>query len=163
MSDLQTRARSVKNIIDQAIRENRTGEKLLYFYSTVLVLVGCAALTRSSSGTAQSRSSTTPRRVRDSEISRAVTAVHSRRVQSERAASGDQNRTARSASRRPSSISATKLSPNSISTSQSHGSIFSALSSSANVWTNCLSFVLWERRLSSGGRSARPHYRYASR
>jgi hypothetical protein len=35
-----------------------------------------------------------PRRVRDSEISRAVTEVHSRRVQSEPAASGDQNRTA---------------------------------------------------------------------
>jgi hypothetical protein len=42
-----------------------------------------------------------PRRVRDSEISRAVTEVHSRRVQSERAASGDQNRMVRSASRQP--------------------------------------------------------------
>jgi hypothetical protein len=45
-----------------------------------------------------------PSRTRDSEISRAVTEVHSRRVQSERAASGDQNRTVRSASRRPFSI-----------------------------------------------------------
>jgi hypothetical protein len=61
-------------------------------------------LTRNNSGTSQSRSSTTPRRVGDSEISRAVTELHSRRVQSERAASGDQNRTAGSASRRPSSI-----------------------------------------------------------
>ena len=50
-----------------------------------------------------------PRRVLDSEISRAVTEVHSSRVQSERAASGDQNRTVRSASRRPSSIFATKI------------------------------------------------------
>ena len=64
----------------------------------------------------------------------------------ERAASGDQDRTVRSASRRPSSIFATKLPPNSTSTSQSHGSSFSASSSAANVWTNCLSFVLWERK-----------------
>src|SRR5271165_2014292 len=35
-------------------------------------------LTRSNSGTSQSRSSTMPRRVRDSEISRAVTEVHSK-------------------------------------------------------------------------------------
>ena len=57
---------------------------------------------------------------------RAITEVHSSRVQSERVASGDQNRTARSAARRPCSISATKFWPNSISISQSHGSIFSA-------------------------------------
>ena len=49
------------------------------------------------------------------------TEVHSRRVQSGRAASGDQNRTARSAALRPSSISATKLAPYWISTSQSLG------------------------------------------
>jgi hypothetical protein len=43
-------------------------------------------------------------------------------------------------------IFATKLPPNSTSTSQIHGSIFSALSSAARVWTNCVSFVLWERK-----------------
>ncbi len=50
-------------------------------------------------------------------------------------------------SRRPSSISATKLSPNSISISQSHGSIWLAFEFvSEGLCTNCLSFVLWERK-----------------
>jgi hypothetical protein len=63
-------------------------------------------------------------------------------IQSEPAASGEQNSTVRSASRKRSSIFATKLSPNSTSTSQSHGSIGSLcagatnLPSTLNTWWN---------------------------
>jgi hypothetical protein len=44
MSDPQSRTRSVKQVIDQALRENRTGETFLYVCSAILVLVGAAAL-----------------------------------------------------------------------------------------------------------------------
>jgi hypothetical protein len=44
MSDPQTRTRSIEQIIDQALRENRTGETFLYVCSAILVLVGAVAL-----------------------------------------------------------------------------------------------------------------------
>jgi hypothetical protein len=129
------------------------------FSGSVRASIWC--LTRSNCGSSRSRSSTTPRRVRDSEISRASTEVHSISVQSESAASGDQKRTVRSASRRPSSIFATKLWPKSMSISHSHGSIFSVSSSAARAWTNCLSFVLWERKTFIGLTICQSRYRDA--
>src|ERR1017187_9667424 len=118
-------------------------------------------LFRSSSGTSQSRSSSTPSRVRDSATCRASTEVHSSRVQADRTASGDKTSNTRSLSFNPSSIFATKLSPCSTSTSQSQGSMLFARSSVASFSTKSLSLVLCERKsfmnlsVPESGKSAR--------
>ena len=84
--------------------------------------------------------------MRDCSISCFRMAVHSAWVQTELAASGDQTRRVRSDSLRPRLISATKLAPDSMSSSQSQGVKPLASRVIASFLTKSPSFVLWERK-----------------
>lgn len=70
----------------------------------------------------------------------------SRKDRDSESASGNHTRSARFDCPNPSLILATKFSPRPISISQSQSSKLAFSSAAANLTTNSLSFVLWERK-----------------